>query len=404
MARAKLHVGLEIGTSKVGFVVGESRPDGGIKILGLAHTQSRGVRKGEIVDVEAAKQSINEALLKVEAESGHEVSEVYLAVTGGHVGYVNVSTDLDIPSPPGQVEVVDLEELCEAAREVKLPQDQALIHTIPRQFKIDGRLERNPVGQFGKVLKGDFHIIHGDRNRIHNSVRCVNQLSLGVADIVFSPLAAGHVVLGEAQKQEGAVLIDLGGGTTDYLLYADGSLIASGSIPLGGEHVTNDIALVLEIPLQAAESCKTREGSVYFNSKATPQLTPLPDVRGLEGREIDLNLLNQVIHLRVREILELVKQRLEATGRLQAAHAGVFLTGGGSLLKGMAELVGNVFMMKVNEQPEDVSSGSKTTLRLPQYATLIGLVRYAQVRERRLNPKKGAMSLGERIGGWLGVA
>lgn len=404
MARSKLHVGLEIGTSKVGFVVGESRQDGGIKILGLAHTQTRGVRKGEIVDAEAAKQSINEALLKVEGESGHEVSEVYLSVTGGHVGYVNVSTDVDIPSPPGQVEVVDIEELCEAAREVKLPQEQALIHTIPRQFRLDGRVDRNPVGQFGKILKGDFHIIHGDRNRIHNAVRCVNQLSLGVADIVFSPLAAGHVVLGEAQKQEGAVLIDLGGGTTDFLLYADGSLVASGCVPLGGEHVTNDIALVLEISLQAAEVCKIRQGSVYFNSKAAPQLTALPDIRGLENREIDLNLLNQVIHLRVREILELVKQRLEATGRLSQAKAGLFLTGGGSLLKGMPELAGSVFGMKVNEQPEDASSGSRTTLRMPQYATLVGLVRYAQVRERRTSPKKGPMSLGERIGGWLGVA
>jgi len=134
-----------------------------------------------------------------------------------------------------------------------------------------------------------------------------------------------------------------------------------------------------------------------FQFEATPLLTSLPDVRGLEGREIDLNLLNQVIHLRVREILELVKLRLEATGRLQAAKAGVFLTGGGSLLKGMPELVGNVFMMKVNEQPEDISSGSKTTLRLPQYATLIGLVRYAQVRERRLNPKRGPCPLGNEL-------
>ena len=404
MARSKLHVGLEIGTSKVGFVVGETRPDGGIKILGLSHAPARGVRKGEIFDVEAAKQSINEALLKVEAEARHEVSEVYLAVSGSHVGYVNVSTDLDIPTPPGHVEVVDLEELCEAAREVKLAPDQAPIHTIPQHFRLDGRLERNPVGQFGKVLKGDFHIIHGDRNRIHNAVRCANQLSLGVADIVFAPLAAGHVALGEAQKQEGAVLIDLGGGTTDYLLYADGALVASGSIPIGGEHVTNDIALVLEMPLQAAEICKTREGSVYFNSKAASRPTVFTDIRGLEGREVDLNLLNQVIHLRVRETLELVKQRLEATGRLPQARAGVFLTGGGSILKGVSELVGNVFGMKVNEQPEDTSSGNRTTLRLPQYATLIGLVRYAQIRERRLNPKKGPISLGERIGGWLGVA
>lgn len=404
MARPKLHVGLEIGTSKVGFVVGESRQDGGVRILGIAHSLSRGVRKGEIVDAEAAKQSIREALEKVEAESGHEVSDVYLAVSGGHVGSINLTTRVEIPTPPGQVETVDLEDLNDSARRITLPPDHALIHTIPSQFRLDGRVDPNPVGQYGNILEGDFHIIHGDRNRTHKAIHCVQQLSLGVADIVFSPLAASQMILREDQRQEGVVLIDLGGGTTDYLLYANGALVASGSIPLGGEHVTNDIALVLEMPLQAAELCKSREGSVYFDSKLPPRLSPLRDVRGMENREIDFNKLNEVIYWRVWEILELVKQKLEATGRLTQAKGGLVLTGGGSLLTGVADLASKVFGMKVADQTEPARGGSRPPTHMPQFATLIGLVRYAQVRELRATPKKGPMSLGERIVGWLGVS
>jgi cell division protein FtsA len=404
MARPKIHVGLEIGTSKVGFVVSESRPDGGTKNLSFGHSVSRGVRKGEIVDAEAVKQSIREALDKIEAESGHEISEVYLAVSGGHIAGVNVSTSVEIPTPPGQVELVDIEDLHDEARRITLPQDHALIHTMPNQLRLDGRVELNPVGQFGKLLEGDFHIVHGDRNRTQKAIQCVQQLSLGVADIVFSPIAAAHVALSEEQKREGVVLIDLGGGTTDFLLYAHGQLVVSGSIPLGGEHITNDIALVLEMPLQAAEQCKSREGSVYFDSKLETRPKLLREVRGLENREIDCNKLNEVIHWRAREMFGLVKQRLEATGRLSQAKAGLVLTGGGSLLTGIAELAGRTFGLRVIGAPEVPKNGTRPGGSLPQFSTLLGLVRYAQIRELKEQPKKGAMSLGERIVGWLGVS
>jgi cell division protein FtsA len=403
MPKPRIHVGLEIGTSKVGFVVGETRPDGGIKILGLSHVPSRGVLKGEIVDADAARACVGEALQKVEEESGHDVRDVHLAVKGGHAGGTNVTRELEIPAPPGQVGMADVEELFEAARDVTLPPDQALVHTLPRTFRLDGRPERNPVGQFGRHLEGDFHLVHGDKSRIHQRVRCVTQLTLGVEEIVFSPLAAAQVVLGEAQKQQGSVLIDLGGGTTDYVLYVDGAPAASGSVAVGGDHVTNDLALVLEIPLRDAETCKVKEGSVYFDARAVARGTTAA-VPGQDGREIDVNLMNHVIHLRVREILDLVKARLDATGLLEEARAGVFLTGGGSQLRGVAELAGKVFRCTVNDQSEAASPGNRATQQRPQYATLIGLVRHAQVREWREQARRGPLPWGKRLGHWLGVA
>ncbi len=403
MARSKIYVGLEIGTSKVCVVVGEVRPDGGIKILGVGQAPSRGVRKGEIIDFEGAQSSLHEALAKAEERSDVTIKSVYLAIAGAHVTSLNNRGRTEIPGGPAAITEEDLEEVKEFARDVEIPPTDAFVHSIVRHYFIDGR-ERvlNPVGMQGQTLEADYHIIHGTRNRIQNTIRCAREVPLEVEEIVFSPLASAQVVVSRAHKDQGTLLIDIGGGTTDYVLYHEGSVAASGCIGLGGDHVTNDISLVLELPLQVSERLKTKHGSVYFDSKTQGELVTIEPDRGFPGAQIDQNTLNHVIYARMKETLQLVHAQLMPTGYLEQISAGVFLTGGCSLLEGISDLAQTVFKKPVHKLDANSPSGMRTAFENPQYATPIGLIRYAQLLDQHPQSQRNLTASGTKTAGWFG--
>jgi cell division protein FtsA len=379
MAREQIVVGLEIGTSKVAAVVGEIRADQTIRILGVAMTPSRGVRKGEIVDVDNASRCVRDALADAESSSDVDIRSVFLGVSGSHIrSFCNRGSKV-IPEERGEIIPEDFEEVQESARQVQLPQDHCFLHSILQHYYVDGQDEvLNPVGMLGSKLEADFQIVHGSSKRIGNSIRCVRDLGVEVTQPVFNAVAAAQVVLNADQKNSGALMIDMGGGTTDYIAYTHGAVRSCGSLPIGGDHITNDISIGVRIPMIRAERLKTEEGSVLLSGEAAQGRVVLKAEAGFAGCVVERSMLNNIIGCRVRETFELVKRELEAAGVLHYLGGGLLLTGGCSLLDGIDELAADVFGMPVQLTHAHAVSGPASAFENPQLSAAIGLIKYAQ--------------------------
>jgi cell division protein FtsA len=379
MSRDHILVGLEIGTSKICVVVADSKPDGSIKILGVGQAPSRGVRKGEIVDFDTAQKCVHEALVDAEEKSDVMIQSVYLGVTGAHIGSFNNRGMVTVPEDQEEITDADCDSVRASAREVSIPSQNMFIHSILQHYYVDGQEGiLTPVGMLGRQLEADFHIIHGIGTRVKNAVRCVKEIPLEVEDVVFNPLAAAQVVLNQQQKNLGALAIDIGGGTTDYLMYVDGAVRQSGSIGIGGDHITNDISMGLRIPMARAEKLKIEEGSVTLGMALPGETVTLKDDSGFAGKEVERETLNTIIHMRVRETLELLRRHLEAGGDLHLMGAGIFITGGSSLLRGIDSLAQEIFELPVHITHAQTMSGLTSAFENPQFSTAIGLIKYAQ--------------------------
>jgi cell division protein FtsA len=393
--RSKIHVGLEIGTSKTCLVVGEVKTDSAVKILGIGETKSAGIRKGEIYDYSQIRACLKDALAKAEDASDVEIGSVFLAVTGAHIQGVNHKGTYRLPDGEPVVTQEHVEEARVIARDVHVPQDHVYLHPIIRNYWLDG-LEHasSPAGLFGKTIEADFHIIHGIGARIQNSIKLVRDMPLEVDDVVFSPIATAQMALDREARESGALVIDIGGGTTDYALYLGGAIAASGCIPVGGDHVTNDIHLVTGLPFSKAERLKITEGDATADPGRSVGAARLTDDRGFAEVEVKRAILNEVIRQRLEETLGLVIQRLPAKS-LESLGAGVFLTGGTSLMRGISELAAQVFKRDIYRPEMPDVSGVQTSFKDPRYSTAIGLIRYAQILETEKAPPPGLIG---RIG------
>jgi cell division protein FtsA len=400
MAGNDLMVGLEIGTSKICVVVGESRADATTKILGVGQAPSRGVRKGEIVDFETAMKCVHEAVVDAEQKSDVMIRSVYVAVAGAHIQSFNNRGCVMVPEDRDEIDEQDIEDVKISAREVSIPAQNAFLHSIIQHYHVDGQDGvLNPVGMLGEKLEADFHIIHGVRNRIQNTIRCVKELPLDVEDVVFSALASAQVVLTQHQKNLGALVIDIGGGTTDYILYVDGAVKESGVLAVGGDHITNDISMGLRIPMARAEKLKVEEGSVTLGNCLPGETIVLKDDSGFAGKEIERETLNTIIHLRLRETMELLKRKLEEESFINYIGAGIFITGGCSLLNGIDHLAEEIFEMPAHLAHAQTMSGLTSAFENPQFSTAIGLIKYAQAVQAD-RPRSG---LGRLFGKLLGA-
>ena len=275
MAKSNIYVGLEIGTSKICAVVGEVRGDGAIKILGVGQTPSKGIRKGEIVDSEFAHTCLRDALLRAEERSDVMINNIFLSITGAHIESLNSRGTVTIPEDQNEITEEDLEEVKEIARDVPIPQQNVFLHSIIRHYYVDGQEKIvNPVGMLGQKMEADYHIVHGIRTRIQNTIRLVRDIPLEVEDVVFSGIASAQVVLGKEDKQRGAIVLDIGGGTSDYVVYTEGAISMSGCVAIGGDHITNDISLVMKIPLSKSERLKVKEGTTKLDPADEGQFPP----------------------------------------------------------------------------------------------------------------------------------
>ena len=379
MGKDNIVVGLEVGTSKICVVVGEKRSDGTLSVLGVGQDPSRGVRKGEIVDFATAKLCVQEALVDAEDKSDVTIESVFLAVTGPHISSFNNRGAVGIPEGQQEIGETDCETVRASAREVCLPTENVFIHSILQHYYVDGQTGiLTPVGLLGSQLEADFHIIHGVGKRIQNTIRCVKELDIEVQEIVFSAYAAAQVVLSQNQKNLGALVIDIGGGTTDYIVYVDGVVKLSGVFAVGGDHINNDISAGLRIPLAHAEKLKIDEGNLNPGEDPRGETVRIEGDHRFAGKEIERGTLNLIIQMRVGETFEMVRRKLEEESYLNRLGAGVFITGGTSLLKGIDQLAGGIFELPVHLTHAQTVGGVTSVFEDPRFSTAIGLLRYAE--------------------------
>jgi cell division protein FtsA len=390
-------VGLEIGTSKVCAVVGEQAADGALNIIGLGQARSRGVRKGEIVDPKQAEEDVRNAIVEAESMAGAEISNVYLGVTGGHIRGFNNRGVHPVVSADREISDDDVQDVVKNAKAINLPAENNVVHAIRQHFFVDGQDGiTNPVGMLGSRLEVDVHVVHGNTNRLQNAIRLVKGFQIQVNEIVFNGLAASLALLSNEQKELGALVIDIGGGTTDYVVYVGGVIRHTGVLAIGGDHVSNDLAYGLKVPLSRAEKLKLEHGSAILDEAAQSRAVTFTNELGLPIKTINVGHLQRIMSLRLEEIFQLIAQDLEQAGLFDYLRAGVFLTGGGARVPHIARLAESVLQMPVSIGQTNSISGLKSALDQPEFAAAIGLVKFGSFKNRK---RDGKLSLAQEIKG-----
>jgi len=386
--REKIIVGLEVGTTKVCVVVGEVLEDGNVMIIGTGQAPSAGVRKGEIVDVELAVEKIREAIAAAEENAGVEIHNVYASVTGGHIRCFNNRGSVPVTNEDREITEEEVQNVMLNAKAVNIPMENVVIHAIRQHFFVDGHDGiQNPVGMIGARLEADVHVIHGVRTRLQNTIRVIKEVPLDVQNIAVSGFATALAVLTTEQQQLGALVLDIGGGTTDYVVYRGGTIQHSGVLAVGGDHITNDIAIGLRIPMNRAEQLKIEHGSL--DVPAVDEIITFKREVGLPDLRLSKQQLCQIMRLRVEETLTLVKRELEKHNLFEYLGAGVFITGGCARLRGLAALAEEVYGLPVTLGHTKTVGGPTAALESPEFATAIGLVRYALCTQRDQHQRPG---------------
>jgi cell division protein FtsA len=376
--------GLEIGTSKICVVVGEQNAAGGLNVIGLGQAPSRGVRKGEITDPQKVEEDLRTAMFEAEQMADVEIRSVYLGVSGGHVRGFNNRGMHPVVSADREISPDDVDDVLKNAKAINLPSENTVIHAVRQHFFVDGQDGvTNPIGMLGARLEVDMHVIHGHANRLQNAIRLVKATSMEVEEIVFNGLASALALLTNEQKELGALVIDVGGGTTEYVVFSDGVIRHSGVLAVGGDHVSNDLAYGLKVPLSRAEKLKLEHGSALVKDGAKGQTISITNELGLELKRLNLDHLQRIMSLRLDEIFRLIAQDLEANGLTDYLRAGVFLCGGSSRAPGIVTLAENVFQMNVAPGHASAISGLTTALDQPEFAAAIGLVKYGSLKNRK---------------------
>ena len=371
---SEIVVGLDIGTTKVAAVVGEVDADG-ITVLGVGNVPCRGLRKGVVSNIDWTVRSIREAVDAAQTMAGVEIRTVYAGVAGSHIrsqgsdGVAAISGD--------EVTRVDLERVLEGARAIPVDADRQILHVLPREYIVDNQDGiRDPIGMSGVRLQVRVNLVTAATSCVQNVIRCVERCNLNVADVVLEPLASAEAVLSEDEKEIGVAVIDIGGGTTDLLLYVEGGIAHTSVIPVGGNNVTNDVAAGLRTPMGEAERLKRNFGCALGRMVADEEEVEVPGVGGHAPRRAARRVLSDIIEPRVEEIFALVRKRIEDTGMLEQLSAGVVLTGGAVLLEGMSEFAEEILGMPVRIGYPVGIKGITQLVQGPQFATGVGLVKF----------------------------
>lgn len=381
MPKPNIAVGLDIGTTKICVGVAEifPDPDEEPRLLCIGQADSHGIRKGEIVDFEAARESVREAVADAESKSDLEIRSAFVGISGGHLGCINNRAGIELPRGRESVTLEDIEAVKLRGLEVSIPQTHCIMHPLVRGYRLDGREVLDPVEMPGRRLEAEYHLIHGVTTRVQNVVRLVKDVPMETDEAVAAPLAAAMGSLDEAQRERGVLLIDLGGGTTDYIVYRDGTVCHSGCLAVGGDHVTHDVSLGLHIPLSRAERLKVDEGNAVLGVCRPDERILLRAEPGFGAREIEREMLHQIVHCRLREVFELLRDAIGAERHLAHLGAGVVLTGGASQTPGIQHLAEEVFGLPVSQANPPPFSGLTHATEHPQLSTVLGLIEYARV-------------------------
>ncbi len=383
--RSQIIVGLEIGTSKVCVAVGELTDSGTLTIIGGGQAPSRGVRKGEIVDFEKAEEDIRHALVEAEKSADVEIGSVYLGVTGSHLVSTNSRGLLRIDSSDHEITQDDVQEVLRNAKNFNRPTENHVLHAIRQLFTVNGQAGiPNPVGMKGSMLELDVHVVHGVTTRLQNPALAVRGLQMDVDELVFSGLASSLAVLTPEQKEMGALVIDMGAGATEFVVYTGGVVRHTGVIAVGGDHVTNDLSYGLRVSTSKAEELKRSHGTAWFDESVRGKKITLKNDLGMKTKSINLEHLHRIMSARIEETFQLIDQELEEEGLHDQIRSGVVITGGGSRSPGLTRLAKDVFDLEAVIGKATAFNGLKDVIELPENATAIGLVNYAAIRRKSM--------------------
>ena len=378
-AQENIIVGLDIGTTKICAVVGELVGDK-VNIIGIGTHPSIGLRKGVVVNIESTVESIKKAVEEAELMAGCEISSVYAGIAGGHITGFNSRGIVAVKG--SEITPYDVERVIDAARAVAIPMDREVIHVLPQEYIVDDQSGiQNPVSMAGVRLEAKIHIVTGAVTSAHNIVKCANRAGLDVCDIVLESLASGEAVLSEEEKDLGTALLDLGGGTTDLAVFAGRNIRHTFVLALGGDNVTNDIAIGLRAPMAEAEKIKIRYGTCNSRNISSDELIRVPGMGGRDPRMLPRQILAEILEPRMEEIFTLVKRETYRAGMETVINSGVVLTGGSSLLEGATDIAEAVFGVPTRMGIPRNINGLTDVVNNPMYATGVGLVLYGAQKE-----------------------
>ena len=399
MSQSRVIAAIEIGTSKIVVLLGEIIGDSGLNIIGHSVGSSKGVKKGVITDLDKASDCVHAAILRAEENTQTRIDEVYLAQTGQHlIGNFNLGSS-NISASDGFVRRADIDAATEDAKRRSLPDDRIYIHHIQNPFSLDGNPVENPLSKEGRQLQIGYWSVHGDSEAVSDSLRVIRGIDLDVSDMIISSIASGTVLLEESEKENGALVIDIGGGTTDYMLYRKGYIVKTGVVPVGGDHITNDLSIGLRISRKNAESFKLKDGRAYYQSEDREKKVWLVGDFTIGDRQYPLAAITKIIEARIFEIFDIIKEQLVDSDLFEPSDiaSGVILTGGSSRLTGIEEAAHRRFGLEAR-----ASEGSQYVseeLRAPEYSTAIGLLHYALTGQENNQEQVKSSGLMRRIVG-----
>ena len=394
MEQGNYSVGLDIGTTKIVAIIGKENEYGKIEILGIGRSKSLGVHRGVVNNITQTIKSIQQAVELAEGNSGLKISSVVVGIAGQHIRSLQHSDYITRAKSEEVINEDDVEKLCNQVYKLVMLPGEEIIHVLPQEFKVDGQAEiKQPMGMYGGRLEANFHVVVGQVSSIRNVGRCIKSAGLDLGNITLEPLASANAVLSQEEKEAGVALIDIGGGTTDLAIFKDGIIRHTAVIPFGGNVITEDIKEGCSIIEKQAELLKIKFGSAWPRENKDNEIVSIPGLRGREPKEITLKNLSKIIHARVVEIVEQVYVEIKNYGHDEQKKkliAGIVLTGGGSQLKHLKQLVEYITGMdtRIGYPNEHLAGDSDEEIASPLYATAVGLLmnavqNKAKVREAR---------------------
>lgn len=392
MEQTKYSVGLDIGTTKIVAIIGRENEYGKIEVLGMGKSKSLGVHRGVVNNITQTIQSIQLAVEQAVTDSGLEIKEVVVGIAGQHIRSLQHSDYITRENSEKVISDEDLELLCDQVYKLIMLPGEEIIHVLPQDYKVDAQAEiKQPIGMYGGRLEANFHVVVGQVTSIKNIGRCIKSAGLDLANITLEPLASAKAVLSQEEKEAGVALIDIGGGTTDLAIFKDGIIRHTSVIPFGGNIITEDIKEGCSIIEKQAELLKIKFGSAWPGENKDNEIVSIPGLRGREPKEITLKNLSKIIHARVVEIVEQVYVEIKNYGYDEPKKkliAGIVLTGGGSQLKHLKQLVEYITGMdtRIGYPNEHLAGHSDEDIASPLYATAVGLLMDALERDRQVPP------------------
>ena len=372
-----LLVGLDLGTTKTTCIVAEATADGGLSVIGVGRAPSTGLRKGVVVNIEATVDSIQRAVSEAERMAGVKVGAAYVNVGGEHIKGLTSHGVIAVSRKDREIVHEDVERVLEAAKAVPIPQDREIIHVLTQEYLIDNQDGiREPVGMSGVRLEAVVHVVTGAASSVQNVLKSCQRANLTVRDLVLQPLASAEAVLTPDERELGVCLLDIGGGTTDILVFWEGAVRYTGVVPVGGQQCTRDLAIGLATPNDEAEQLKRNYGAAKASLVPEGEMVEVAGVGGRGTKQVEKQLIAKVLQPRMEEIFAMVLEQLKASSFHGRLAAGLVLTGGGASLAGACELAEEVIGRPARIGRPQGLKGLTDVVQGPDYATAVGLVRH----------------------------